>query len=456
MAGINIDTRVSQTGQNTFATPDYAGLGQSIGGIFTAFQNKKKQERLQPFQDQQLAAQKTASELAQRNDFNDIQKLDTVSLGDFADTFLPSIEQAKASGDFTKVNQLISQRKNLLLSQNRDISQTQEIQDVIASGDLEGLDEVQSSLGAIQEARDKINSGTAGQGEVLKTTEGKVKNEDGTFTHGQNVFTKDKAGNITSKFVPASGGFVPTTKGGASFSEQAQLAADKKAAQLKAEADNVARVEEQKGIGRDTAKDLGTAITSGAESSFQIDGFDKTLELLDIVETGGTFNEVKLFAKQKLGIESANEGELNNSLSQAFLQQLKPIFGAQFTAAEGKLLKDIEANYGKSNATNRKLVQRAQDAVIKKSVQGARAAITASRTDKLEEISLNMGISVEDLTKMTKLKTKSIAPRYKKIRQANTALEQQQAQPAVNLDTVTSTDLQNLTDEQLQQLLNQG
>ena len=219
MAGINIDTRVSQTGQNTFATPDYAGLGQSIGGIFTAFQNKKKQERLQPFQDQQLAAQKTASELAQRNDFNDIQKLDTVSLGDFADTFLPSIEQAKASGDFTKVNQLISQRKNLLLSQNRDISQTQEIQDVIASGDLEGLDEVQSSLGAIQEARDKINSGTAGQGEVLKTTEGKVKNEDGTFTHGQNVFTKDKAGNITSKFVPASGGFVPTTKGGASFSE---------------------------------------------------------------------------------------------------------------------------------------------------------------------------------------------------------------------------------------------
>ena len=67
-----------------------------------------------------------------------------------------------------------------------------------------------------------------------------------------------------------------------------------------------------------------------------------------------------------------------------------------------------------------------------------------------------MGISVEDLTKMTKLKTKSIAPRYKKIRQANTALEQQQAQPAVNLDTVTSTDLQNLTDEQLQQLLNQG
>lgn len=63
-------------------------------------------------------------------------------------------------------------------------------------------------------------------------------------------------------------------------------------------------------------------------------------------------------ARSLFGIESGDEGELSNLLSVNVLQQLKPIFGAAFTAAEGDRLERISASTGRSTDTNIRLLRR--------------------------------------------------------------------------------------------------
>lgn len=80
-----------------------------------------------------------------------------------------------------------------------------------------------------------------------------------------------------------------------------------------------------------------------------------SLNLLNSVETGG-FNSAAMAAKRLFGVESADEAELSANLGRAVLSQLKPIFGAAFTAAEGERLERIEASFGKSTAGNKRLL----------------------------------------------------------------------------------------------------
>ena len=84
----------------------------------------------------------------------------------------------------------------------------------------------------------------------------------------------------------------------------------------------------------------------------------RALTLLDNVKTGGV-NAIGLAARQRLGIEGANEGELSNSLGKSVLSQLRETFGAAFTESEGKRLERIEAGFGKSPETNRRLLTQA-------------------------------------------------------------------------------------------------
>ncbi len=101
------------------------------------------------------------------------------------------------------------------------------------------------------------------------------------------------------------------------------------------------------------------------------------LQLLKLVGTGGRAEQVKLRAKQEFGIESADEGELSALLGKAVLAQLRETFGAQFTEREGARLEQIEAGFGKSNATNERLLSQALKIIESK----ANRAIRLARAD---------------------------------------------------------------------------
>ena len=96
-------------------------------------------------------------------------------------------------------------------------------------------------------------------------------------------------------------------------------------------------------------------IQEGLDAAKGIPYLNRTLDLLNQVETGG-FNSLALGVKRFFGLESANEAELDNILKQNVLSQLKQVFGAQFTEREGALLAEIEANFGKSTEGNKRLI----------------------------------------------------------------------------------------------------
>jgi len=76
------------------------------------------------------------------------------------------------------------------------------------------------------------------------------------------------------------------------------------------------------------------------------------------VKTGG-FEAAATRASSLFGVESGDEGELSNLLATSVLQQLRPIFGAAFTAAEGERLERISASIGRSTETNMRLLNEA-------------------------------------------------------------------------------------------------
>lgn len=114
-------------------------------------------------------------------------------------------------------------------------------------------------------------------------------------------------------------------------------------------------------------------IDSGIEAADSVANIKRSIELLKDVKTGG-FNNALFRAKQLFGIEGADEGELSANLGRAVLAQLKPIFGAAFTAAEGERLERIEAGFGRSTETNLRLLEN----VLKTTERAARRGLAAA------------------------------------------------------------------------------
>lgn len=97
-------------------------------------------------------------------------------------------------------------------------------------------------------------------------------------------------------------------------------------------------------------------LDTGIRASMNVQKLRDALEILDTVETGGLASlGIKL--RRQLGITSSDEGRLAYILRKNVLSQLKPTFGAAFTAREGDLLASIEANEGQSTEVNRALLQ---------------------------------------------------------------------------------------------------
>jgi len=126
-------------------------------------------------------------------------------------------------------------------------------------------------------------------------------------------------------------------------------------------------------------------IDSGIEAADSLGNIARVSELLNSVETGG-FDNAALRAKQMFGIESGDEAELSAGLGKAILSQLKPIFGAAFTAAEGERLERIEASFGKSTAGNKRLVEEVKKITERAARRGLSAAKSAGDDFTVQEI----------------------------------------------------------------------
>ena len=126
-------------------------------------------------------------------------------------------------------------------------------------------------------------------------------------------------------------------------------------------------------------------ITTALISAPVISALNRNLELLEVVATGRPA-AIKLKAKQLLGIETADEVELNNAIKKNVLGQLRDTFGAQFTEGEGRLLFDIEADFGKSTAGNIRLMKRSLVIMNDRVKRGRRAAKKAGDTDAVRDI----------------------------------------------------------------------
>lgn len=173
-------------------------------------------------------------------------------------------------------------------------------------------------------------------------------------------------------------------------------------------------------------------IDSGISSAENLISVNRSLELLNSVETGGIDNAL-IKGKQILGLESADEAELSYNLGKSVLTQLKPTFGAAFTVDEMLELKRMESGLGKSVAGNKRILNNLKKILNRSARRGMAAAKRQGEDFTYNEIKSLMGGG-----------------------QPMEAGGQSQVQPVKAIDQITPEQLKNMTPEQLQSLLNQG
>lgn len=139
----------------------------------------------------------------------------------------------------------------------------------------------------------------------------------------------------------------------------------------------------------------GEDMANGKLAAEAVPLINRSLELLNDVETGG-LSGVALKAKSMLGVESANEAELVNNLSQSILMQIKPLFGAAPSVKEGEWLKQIEASAGMSTEGVRALLNKGLSLAKAKAERGIRAAESARDKRTAEEIRSTLEFTLND------------------------------------------------------------
>lgn len=153
-----------------------------------------------------------------------------------------------------------------------------------------------------------------------------------------------------------------------------------------------------------TARARGTAeegraqniITEGLAAADSTAVLRRSLELLDRVGTGG-FNRVSLAAKKLFGIEGADEGELSANLGKAVLSQLRSTFGAAFTEREGARLEAIEAGFGSSVPTNRRLLNNALTIAERSAQRAIRRAEQRGDYETADEIEAALDFDLAEI-----------------------------------------------------------
>lgn len=159
-------------------------------------------------------------------------------------------------------------------------------------------------------------------------------------------------------------------------------------------AESKQEIKESEERGKGIAKTERLSIDEGRDAAKGIPVLKRTLQLLDQIKTGG-FSAALIKAKQSLGVEGADEGELSANLGQAVLGDLRATFGAAFTEKEGARLEKIRANLGRSAVANRRLVSQALQIAEAAANRAIDDAIDAGDIRTAEEIQSLLDLELE-------------------------------------------------------------
>ncbi len=202
------------------------------------------------------------------------------------------------SGQPKQALNVLSNRKNIIEQIGGDPTDTLEIADFIARGDIQGATDLLDSVDMAG-----VQSGFL-QDLTPKTQGGKVTANMADFLFHEELVKQGKQDEADA------------------FANKAGLSklSPQEQAQLTLETAGLKQKEKER-----TTR-LGGFVNSGVGAADGVKNIRRSLELLKTVKTGG-FDKAKLAAKQFFGIESADEGELSNNLGTNVLSQLKTIFG---------------------------------------------------------------------------------------------------------------------------------
>jgi len=306
------------------------------------------------------------------------------TLTDAARVFVPQIE----SGDFKGATRTIQRA--------RQIAETSGV-----PGLTDDFDEMLRNIGpnselVSQRGRQILQAfPTQQQGKNFQLTPALNAQDEQVFIQGSNI---PGAG---PSVVP---GFKPISKVNTALDiagGKADIDLSKQRQEIPIEAEKQTAITASKGAAQRSQK----TIEAGLAASKGLPILNRALELLNVVQTGGFTNEIRLRVKVAFGIEGADEGELSANLGKAVLSQLRTTFGAQFTQQEGERLARIEAGFGKSPGTNRRLLNQAKQIAIDAARRAQKRAIAQkdfSTAQEIEEmINFKFDIGPKDIGSMT-------------------------------------------------------
>lgn len=299
------------------------------------------------------------------------------SLAQFSGTIAPDIQ----AGNLPAIREKVVNRLADLPKQGKPTAETRQILDLIDNPSI-GADEALAQLNQFAQTTNKL----ATQFGVI-TPPGRAGGGAGPKSFAPiPVVKKDESGNVIDRQL-----VFPTVTDGVPELKQAQIPEgfelptetpeEKRMAQLLM----TRKAESEKVTGKGQAQRREADINDGIAAADGYANLVRAKDLLDSLETGG-IDSVSLRAKQLFGVEGADEAELSNRMGKAVLSQLRTTFGAAFTAAEGKSLERIEANYGKSTAGNKRLIKQTMKLVEKVANRGIRSAVASEDYASAEEI----------------------------------------------------------------------
>jgi hypothetical protein len=180
---------------------------------------------------------------------------------------------------------------------------------------------------------------------------------------------------------------------------------EKRAAEILAA--GLKKIQETKGKTEEERAQI--TIDRAYEAADTIPVIQRSLDLLELVETGGV-DAAQIAAKRILGIESADEAELNYNLGKAVLSQLKVTFGSAFTEGEGDRLSRLEASLGKSAEGNRRILEQAKRISMRAAQRGIKTAQKRGDKDTEEELMEAMSYRFTDELKKPEAEKEATKP----------------------------------------------
>ena len=274
-----------------------------------------------------------------------------------------AIQQAIQGEDMPKAIDVLVDRMNVLEKLGEDTSDTKMLRDALVGGRPDiVMGEIDTFLKSLPEQvidpkmvtkGGQMFTQTLGSDPTAKTVSGFI--PEAESTEGQMGAAKTIAYNNGTMLVqPRIGASRLYAPDGTLVTDPAQRKAilDTALAEGIAYESDISQGRER---GTSQEKRIQLAIDDGIDAAQRIPKLREARNILETVGTG-SMNAVALAFKQRLGIASADESQLIYELAKNVLSQLKPTFGAAFTAREGDLLRRIEANTNNSTEGNMRLL----------------------------------------------------------------------------------------------------